>query len=115
MLGSTFLYALDNTVVADVQAEIVRSLGGIEKLPWLGTAFVWATMSAILIWSRLYAAFDAKWLYLISSTIFEVGSAICGAAPNIDSMIVGRALAGLGASGMYMGCLTCKYFPNHLT
>ncbi len=106
MLGSTFLYALDNTVVADVSAEIVLSLGELEKLPWLGTAFTWASMSTILVWSKLYGVFDAKVLYIVTSVIFEVGSAICGAAPTMDAMIVGRAIAGFGASGIYVGSLT---------
>lgn len=109
MMISTFLYALDNTVVVDVQVDIIRSLGQVEKLPWLGTAFAWATMSTILPWSRLFGLYDAKWLYIIAITIFEVGSALCGAAPNMDIMIVGRVIAGLGASGMYIGCLSREY------
>src|ERR1700712_5195673 len=100
MLGSTFLYALDNTVVADVGANVILSLGGLEKLPWLGTAFTWAAMSTVLVWSKLYTLFDSKILYLVASVIFEVGSALCGAAPNMDAMIVGRTIAGLGASGI---------------
>lgn len=33
-------------------------------------------------------------------------SALCGAAPGITPFIVGRALAGIGGTGMYMGLLT---------
>ncbi|KAK0114836.1 hypothetical protein ONS96_013319 [Cadophora gregata f. sp. sojae] len=106
MLGSTFLYALDGTIVADVGPHIITTLGGLEKMPWLGTAFTWAAMATILIWSKLYCLFDAKYLYLIGSIIFEVGSALCGGAPNINAMIAGRAIAGLGASGIYVGSLT---------
>ena len=109
MLGSTFLYALDNTIVADVGAPIIITLGGLEKLPWLGTAFTWAAMATILIWSRFYCLFDAKILYIGASVIFEVGSALCGAAPNMNAMIVGRAIAGFGASGIYVGSLSCSY------
>lgn len=109
MLGSTFLYALDGTIVADVGPHIITTLGGLEKMPWLGTAFTWAAMATILIWSKMYCLFDAKYLYLIGSIIFEVGSALCGAAPNINAMIVGRAIAGLGASGIYVGSLTCMF------
>jgi hypothetical protein len=108
ILGSTFLYALDNTVVADVGVNVVQTLGEIEKLPWLGTAFTLSSMSTILVWSKIYALFDAKTLYLTSSIIFEVGSALCGAAPTMNSMIVGRAIAGVGASGIYIGSLTRK-------
>lgn len=105
---STLLYALDNTVVVDVQVDMIRSLGQVEKLSWQGTAFAWDTMLTILPWSRLFSLYDAKWLYIVFITIFEVGSALCGSAPNMDVMIVGRVVAVLGASGMYVGCLTCE-------
>lgn len=39
-------------------------------------------------------------------TAIPIGSTICGAAPNIDALIVGRAICGLGGSGMYVGVLT---------
>lgn len=38
-------------------------------------------------------------------TIFEVGSAVCGAAPSSPALIVGRAIAGLGAAGIFSGGL----------
>ncbi|KFY79698.1 hypothetical protein V499_01343 [Pseudogymnoascus sp. VKM F-103] len=104
--GSTFLYALDNTIVADIGINVVLTLGEIEKLPWLGTAFTLSSMSTILVWSKVYTLWDAKHLYFISSVVFEIGSALCGAAPTMNAMIVGRAIAGLGASGVYIGSLT---------
>lgn len=35
--------------------------------------------------------------------VFEIGSIICAAAPNSPALIVGRAIAGLGAAGMFPG------------
>jgi MFS family permease len=32
--------------------------------------------------------------------IFEVGSALCGAAPTMNAMIGGRVLAGVGGAGL---------------
>jgi MFS family permease len=49
--------------------------------------------------------FPAKWFYIAMVILFEAGSALCGAAPNIDALIVGRVLAGLGATGIYTGAL----------
>lgn len=109
IVGSTFLYALDNTIVADIGINIVFTLGEIEKLPWLGTAFTLSSMSTILVWSKIYTLWDAKIFYFVSSAIFEIGTALCGAAPTMNAMIVGRAIAGLGASGVYVGSLTCKF------
>lgn len=39
ILSSTFLFALDNTIVADVQPAIVERFGSIDKLPWLSVSF----------------------------------------------------------------------------
>lgn len=51
---------------------------------------------------KLYGIFSARYLYLISVLLFEVGSAICGAAPTMNSMIVGRAIAGLGVGSKFI-------------
>ncbi|EXF81605.1 hypothetical protein CFIO01_03809 [Colletotrichum fioriniae PJ7] len=59
-----------------------------------------------LPWSKAYGAFSAKKLYLGSTTVFMAASALCSAAPDINSFIVGRAIAGAGGCGMYMGLLT---------
>ncbi|KAI2639979.1 hypothetical protein GGS21DRAFT_504463 [Xylaria nigripes] len=41
--------------------------------------------------------------------MFEVGSVICGAASTMKTLIVGRVLAGIGGTGIYLGSL------NHVT
>lgn len=51
----------------------------------------------------MFGIFDPKWLYIICVAMFEVGSALCGAAPSMNALIVGRAIAGLGGAGMYLG------------
>lgn len=44
-------------------------------------------------------------MYLIAIGIFELGSFICGIAPNSTALIVGRAIAGLGSAGIFSGAL----------
>ncbi|KAJ5374198.1 efflux pump antibiotic resistance protein [Penicillium concentricum] len=105
ILSSTFLFSLDNTVVADVQPNIVNDFGSAEKLPWVGAAFGLGATS-ILPWGKAYGVFNIKWLYVGTVIIFEIGSAICGAANNMTALILGRVIAGVGGSGMYSGCLT---------
>jgi MFS family permease len=43
---------------------------------------------------------------LLSVFIFEVGSLICGVAPNPTALIFGRALAGVGGAGIASGAYT---------
>lgn len=47
--------------------------------------------------------FNMKWSYLMSLGLFELGSLICGIAPNSMTLIIGRAIAGLGSAGILTG------------
>ncbi|CAH0051260.1 unnamed protein product, partial [Clonostachys solani] len=105
MLSTTFLFALDNTIVADIQPAIINDFGSVELLPWVGTGFALGTM-AILPWGKAYGVLNNKWVYIANILLFEAGSAICGAAPTMDALIIGRVVAGVGGSGMYSGTLT---------
>ena len=52
---------------------------------------------------KLYSLFDGKILYIIGVFLFEGGSALCGAAPTMDALVIGRTICGVGGSGMYIG------------
>ncbi|KAF7593904.1 hypothetical protein BBP40_010606 [Aspergillus hancockii] len=104
--SSQFLFALDNTIVANVQPVIVGHFKSIEKLPWVSVAFLIGAAGTNLVWGKVYGQFNAKWTYILSVFVFEVGSAVCGAAPSIDALIIGRAICGVSGSGMYVGLMT---------
>ncbi len=106
VLSSIFLYALDNTIVAAIQPVIVHDFSAVDKLSWLSVAFLLGATATNMLWGRLYEQYNSKWLYIFNVFLFELGSAICGAAPNINVMIVGRAICGVGGSGLYVGCMT---------
>ena len=91
---TAFLYGLDTTIAADVQPAIVESLGGIEKLTWIGVGFPLGSVASILPTGYSYGLFEIKWLYFLSVIVFEAGSALCGGAPTMDALIVGRVIAG---------------------
>lgn len=55
---------------------------------------------------KLYTHFSIKLVYLAFVFTFELGSLICGAASSSVILIVGRAVAGLGASGLFNGAVT---------
>jgi MFS family permease len=55
------------------------------------------------ITGRLYQMYSTKWAFLTSIVVFEVGSALCGAAPNSIAFILGRAIAGMGAASIFSG------------
>jgi MFS family permease len=87
---------LDTTIAADVQGPILESLGEIEKLAWVGIAFPMASVAMIPLFGTLYGLFEIKYLMIFSTILFELGSLLCGAAPTVNAMIVGRVIAGVG-------------------
>ena len=42
---------------------------------------------------------------MISLVIFELGSVLCGAAQSSTMLIVGRAVAGVGAAALFSGAM----------
>lgn len=46
--------------------------------------------------------------------VFEIGSAVCGAAPNSVGFIWGRAVAGLGAGGLFNGAMILMMYAAPL-
>ncbi|KAI1812297.1 major facilitator superfamily domain-containing protein [Poronia punctata] len=105
VFSSNFLYGLDNTIVASIQGAVVNSFGHVNQLGWLGIGFPLGSTAITLPIGKAYAIFDIKWLYVGSLLMFAAGSALCGAAPNMDALIVGRVWAGAGGAGMYLGNL----------
>lgn len=106
LLASFLLYALDTTIVATIQPAIVNTFGHVDLVPWLSVAFALASAASTLPWSKAFGLFSAKKLFLGATALFMGASVLCGGAPNISAFIVGRALAGIGGTGMYMGLLT---------
>ncbi|RVD83958.1 uncharacterized protein DFL_005726 [Arthrobotrys flagrans] len=105
IFSTAFLYGLDNTVVADIQPQVIDTYGDLTKLSWLGSGFPLGSIATLLVLSKIYGIFNTKWLYIASIVLFLGGSALCGGAPTIEALIVGRVIAGAGGQGMYLGLL----------
>lgn len=50
IFSCVFLFALDNTIVADVQPAIVKEFEDLAMLPWLSVAFMLGAASTLLVW-----------------------------------------------------------------
>lgn len=68
-----------------------------------------------LLFGKLYTFYSAKSVLFTSILLFEIGSAICGAAPNSATLIVGRAFAGVGAAGILAGSVSGIIFAHETT
>ncbi|KAI0505858.1 major facilitator superfamily domain-containing protein [Xylaria bambusicola] len=102
LVSSIFLISLDMTIVATAIPSITGEFGGIQDQAWYGSVFYMTAGGFQSTWGKTYRYFPLKLSYLTAIFIFEVGSLICGVAPNSVALIIGRAIAGVGAAGV--GC-----------
>ncbi|RKL10793.1 putative efflux pump gsfJ [Fusarium oxysporum] len=100
---SVFLVILDTTIVATAIPKITDEFHRLDEVSWYGAAFFVCTAAFQSTWGKAYKYFRLKICFLVSIFIFEVGSLICGVAPNSVTLIVGRAIAGIGCAGIASG------------
>ena len=105
-----FLVSLDLTIVATAIPKITDDFHGLQDVSWYSSAFFMTIGGFQSAWGKAYKFFPLKTSFLISIFIFELGSLICGVAPNSTALIVGRAIAGLGAAGIGSGAYTIIAF-----
>ncbi|KAJ0413761.1 major facilitator superfamily domain-containing protein [Aspergillus carlsbadensis] len=103
MYLAIFLVALDRTIIATAIPAITDEFHSISDIGWYGSSYMLTSASFNPVFGRLYQLYSTKWIFLSSIVVFEVGSALCGAAPNSTAFIIGRAIAGLGSAGIFSG------------
>lgn len=103
---STFVIALDNTIIATAIPKITTVFNSLDDVGWYGSSYLLTTTSLQPSFGKVYTYFNVKWTYMLALVIFEVGSVLCGAAVNSTMLIVGRAVAGAGAAALFSGGMT---------
>ena len=82
---------------------ITHEFASTPDLGWYGSAYLLTACAFQPLFGRVFMIFSVKKAYLIAVFLFEVGSLLCGVAPNSITLIVGRAIAGLGSAGILTG------------
>ncbi|KAI5459128.1 major facilitator superfamily domain-containing protein [Mariannaea sp. PMI_226] len=102
---SMFLVSLDRLIITTAIPQITDEFKSVGDIGWYGSAYLLTTCASQLLFGKIYSLFSNKLVFLITISLFEVGSAVCGSAPNSVAFIVGRAIAGVGGAGIYSGAL----------
>ncbi|KAJ3903645.1 major facilitator superfamily domain-containing protein [Lentinula edodes] len=100
-----FVVALDSTIISTVIPTITTVFDSLGDVGWYGSAYLLVLASLQPSFGKLYTVFDLKAVYLIALVIFEVGSVVCAAATSSLMFIIGRAVAGIGASALLSGSI----------
>jgi len=101
LMVALMLAALDQTIVATALPKVVSELGGITQYSWVFTAYMLGSTVTVPLYGRLGDVYGRKPLFIVSISIFILGSALCGAAQNMVQLVVFRAILGIGAGGIF--------------
>jgi hypothetical protein len=100
---ATFTVALDNTIIATAIPRITTVFDSLPDVGWYGSSYLLTTTALQPSFGRIYTYFNVKYTYLFALCLFELGSIICAAANGSVMLIIGRAVAGAGASALFSG------------
>ncbi|KAL4933246.1 major facilitator superfamily domain-containing protein [Aspergillus undulatus] len=103
---TTLLNGYDVSNVANIQARLYETFGNIQLLPWIGLSYSLASFAVLGLSRKILYCFDMRWVYIANVLVFMAGSAVAGAAPNIQAVIVGRIIMGVSGAIVYQSNLT---------
>jgi multidrug resistance protein len=102
-----FLTFLDNTIVSVGLADVQSNLhAGVASLQWVVNGYALTFAAFMLAGGTLGDLLGRKKIMLGGVAIFCAGSVVAALAPNVDWLIVGRIVMGLGAAASEPGTLS---------
>ncbi|WDK20352.1 major facilitator superfamily transporter [Colletotrichum graminicola] len=93
------LTALEGTITSTALPSIVDELGGGHLYVWIVNGYLFAMTAMQPLFGQLANVFGRRRPMLVSTALFVLGSGVCGGANNVGTLIAGRVIQGIGASG----------------
>ncbi|KAF3057186.1 putative HC-toxin efflux carrier TOXA [Daldinia childiae] len=98
-----FLISIDRTIITTAIPFITAEFKSTADIGWYGSSYLLTACAFQPVFGRVFTLFNAKWSYLLSMFVFEIGSIISGFAPSSATLIIGRAISGFGSAGILTG------------
>ena len=102
-----FMAMLDNLVVTTALPSIGTDLGsGTSGLQWVVEAYSVVFAALLLTGGTLGDRYGRRRVYLAGLALFTAGSVLCALAQDIEVLVAGRAVQGVGAAALSPGTLS---------
>src|SRR6478736_4893078 len=100
VLLAMLLAALDQVMVATALPTIAASLGDVDNMSWVVTANLLCATAVTPLYGKLSDIHGRRTMMLIAIGVYGAGSLACALAPSMLTLILARALQGLGSGGL---------------
>ena len=97
-----FMGALDIGIVGPALPAIKTAFGINERLvSWIFTIYILFFMIGTPLMAKLSDMYGRKTLYILDVLLFAIGSAITVSSFSFETLLIGRAIQGFGAGGIF--------------
>lgn len=103
---TTFMTAIEGTIVSTAMPTIVSDLNGLEIMNWVVSIFLFMTAVSTPLYGKLADSIGRKPIFLFGIALFVMGSALCGQANNMLELILFRVIQGLGSGAVQPVAMT---------
>jgi len=100
MFMGVFLASLDSTVVVTLMSKIASEFNALPKISWIATAYLVSSATFQPLYGKLSDIFGRRALLLFCNLTFAVGCLLCATASNVNWLILGRFISGIGGGGL---------------
>ncbi|KAF8484186.1 major facilitator superfamily domain-containing protein [Gautieria morchelliformis] len=97
-----FLPALDQLILTTAIPRIVSQFNSLGEISWIPNAYFLTMASFMIVYGQILNLAPLKYVISVCVLIFEIGSLLCGVAFNMNFLLFGRAIAGIGAAGLFV-------------
>ncbi|EXV01600.1 MFS transporter [Metarhizium robertsii] len=102
LMNNVFLNAFDGTIMAATYAVISSEFDATNSASWLTTAYLIASTAVQPLYGRVSDIFGRRVCFFASTILFAVGSLGCGLSGSMVTLIMMRALTGVGGGGLHI-------------
>lgn len=92
--------ALGQTILSTALPTIIGELNGAEHMSWVITGFILASTIVMPVYGRISDMFGRRPILVTAILLFMLGSIIGGFAQDMTTLIIARAVQGLGGGGL---------------
>ena len=103
---TTFMTAIEGTIVSTAMPTIVSDLDGLEIMNWVVSIFLLMTAVSTPLYGKLADSIGRKPVFLFGIALFVIGSSLCGLAQNMVELILFRVIQGLGSGAVQPVAIT---------
>ncbi|ONH65510.1 Vacuolar basic amino acid transporter 5 [Cyberlindnera fabianii] len=97
---SLFLIGLDQTIVITLLEDVGSKFNAYDKIGWIASGYMLTMAVFAQTWGKFSIIFGRKYSLLSAIILFEAGSLMCALANDMNVLIGGRILAGIGGGGI---------------